>query len=572
MPNHTRSRREFLQVLGGGAVASLSPTCGARRDDTNSGQRPNIVLIMADDMGFSDVGCYGSEIETLNIDGLARNGLRFTQFYNAARCCPTRAALLSGLYPHQAGVGHMTEDRGYPAYRGDLNRQCVTIAEALRPAGYRTAMSGKWHVTGPDISDDHNWPLKRGFERYYGTLIGGGNYYNPKALIRDNESIEVAEEDHYLTDAVNDQAVEFIEAFGTKAEPFFLYVAHSAPHWPLQALPEDISKYQGRYRKGWDAVRNDRHAKMVEMGLIDPQWSLSARDVRVPAWDETPHKDWEARRMAVYAAQIDRMDQGIGRIIAKLREIGAEENTLIIFLADNGGSAEILTPESQIPVMPEKTRDGGAIQFGNVPTVMPGPEDTYQSYGIGWANASNTPFRLYKHWVHEGGIAAPLVVSWPRVIRQPHELTHQVGHVIDLMATCLDVSAAEYPATYGGHEIRPLEGRSLVPIFRGETREGHSAVYWEHEGSRAIRQGDWKLVSRFEEEWELFDMKADRTETHNVAPRNGEQVQQMASLHDRWSQRVGAQPWSKIVDCLVDISHCREREVRRLKRKLNSSR
>ena len=206
----------------------------------------------------------------------------------------------------------MTEDRGYPAYRGDLNRQCVTIAEALRSAGYRTAMSGKWHVTGPDISDDHNWPLKRGFEKYYGTLIGGGNYYNPKALIRDNESIEVAEEDHYLTDAVNDQAVEFIEEFGTKAEPFFLYVAHSAPHWPLQALPEDISKYQGRYRKGWDAVRNDRHAKMVEMGLIDPQWSLSARDVRVPAWDETPHKDWEARRMAVYAAQIDRMDQGIG--------------------------------------------------------------------------------------------------------------------------------------------------------------------------------------------------------------------------------------------------------------------
>ena len=527
---------------------------------------------MADDMGFSDVGCYGSEIETLNIDGLARNGLRFTQFYNAARCCPTRAALLSGLYPHQAGVGHMTEDRGYPAYRGDLNRQCVTIAEALRSAGYRTAMSGKWHVTGPDISDDHNWPLKRGFEKYYGTLIGGGNYYNPKALIRDNESIEVAEEDHYLTDAVNDQAVEFIEEFGTKAEPFFLYVAHSAPHWPLQALPEDISKYQGRYRKGWDAVRNDRHAKMVEMGLIDPQWSLSARDVRVPAWDETPHKDWEARRMAVYAAQIDRMDQGIGRIIAKLREIGAEENTLIIFLADNGGSAELLTPESQIAVMPEKTRDGGAIQFGNVPTVMPGPEDTYQSYGIGWANASNTPFRLYKHWVHEGGIAAPLVVSWPRVIRQPHELTHQVGHVIDLMATCLDVAAAEYPATYGGHEIRPLEGESLVPIFRGETREGHSAVYWEHEGSRAIRQGDWKLVSRFEEEWELSDMKADRTETHSVAPRNGEQVQQMASLHDRWSQRVGVQPWSEIVDCLVDISHCREQEVRRLKRKLNSSR
>lgn len=487
-------------------------------------ERPNIVLIMADDMGFSDLGCYGSEIDTPNIDGLAAGGMRFTQFYNTARCCPTRAALMTGLYSHQAGVGHMVNDLGDPAYQGYLNDRCVTIAEVMRPAGYRTLMTGKWHVG----EEPPHWPVKRGYDRYFGIVSGGSNYFRldpGRIMARDDQRYEPPAEGFYMTDAFSDAAVEFIEEYGGRPEPFFLYVAYTSPHWPLHAWPEDIAKYRDKYTGGWDRLRRARHARLIEEGLVKPSWPLTPRDERVPAWEDAENKDDWALRMAVYAAQIDRMDQGIGRILAAIRKSKKEENTLVMFLCDNGGCAE-------------------KIDRGK-PGAPAGTADSFLSYGVGWANASNTPFRLYKHWVHEGGISTPLVARWPAVI-QGGQTVSEIGHVIDIMATCADAGDAEYPQTYGDREITPLEGKSLVPTFRGQQRDGHEAVFWEHEGNRAVRQGKWKLVSRFPGKWELYDLEADRTEMNDLAKSEPETAARMAQAYEEWSDRAGVRPWNEV--------------------------
>jgi arylsulfatase len=514
-------RRDFLTLLGGGAAAVALPRFLSGGEAAAGGRRPNIVLIMADDMGFSDLGCYGSEIATPTLDRLAKGGVRFTQFYNCARCCPTRASLLTGLHPHQAGIGHMVQDRGIPSYQGYLNEHCVTIAEVLRQAGYRTCMSGKWHVG----EQRPHWPLDRGFEKYYGLISGGCNYFElspGRMMARDNTPIRPEEESFYLTDAFSDNAVRFIGECARDKSPFFLYVAYTAPHWPLHALPEDIAKYKGTYAAGWDALREKRHGRMIEMGIVDGRWRRSPRDPRAPAWSDAENKEWEDMRMAVYAAQIDRMDHGIGKILAKIREVGAEENTLVMFLSDNGGCAENLQ--------------------GNDPRVMPGPKETFMSYGLPWANASNTPLRRYKHWVHEGGIATPLIAYWPAAI-EGDRITHEVGHVIDIMATCLDVAGAKYPKTRNGSEIIPLEGKSLLPIFQGKGRAGHEAIFWEHEGNKAVRQGKWKLVSQHPQGWELYDLEADRTELKDLAEKRPEKVKELASLHDEWAKRCGVMPW-----------------------------
>jgi arylsulfatase A-like enzyme len=505
--------------------------------------RPNIVLILADDLGFSDLGCYGSEIATPNLDRLAARGLRFTQFYNTARCCPTRASLLTGLYPHQAGVGHMVEALGSPAYRGDLNRRCLTIAEALRPAGYRTRMAGKWHVT-PFSKDKHNWPLQRGFEHFFGIIASVRSYYDPPTLTRDNQPAEPGK-DFYLTDAISDQAAAWVGELAKQKEPFFLYVAYTAPHWPMQAPPEEIAKYRDKYRDGWDALRKQRHQRQIELGLVERRWALTPRDAEAPAWADAADKDWQARRMAVYAAMIDRMDQGVGRILKQLEDSGQEENTLILFLSDNGGCAEEIPAGWRGRMFPERTRDGRPTRVGNDPSVLPGPADVFQSYGLPWANASNTPFRLYKHWVHEGGIATPLIVSWPAVIKEG-AITHQPGHVIDLLPTCLDVAGVPYPKTFKEQELLPPEGKSLLPVLQGKTRGGHEALFWEHEGNRAVRQGKWKLVSRFPGGWELYDLEADRTELHDLAGRHPDVVKGLLDSYDKWAARVGVQPWDKI--------------------------
>jgi arylsulfatase len=538
---NAHGRTPFILLSLSVAVSALVVP---RAECAEKSSKPNIVVILADDMGFSDLGCYGSEIATPHIDKLAAGGVRFTQFYNNARCCPTRASLLTGLYSHQVGIPHMVRGVGQaPGGGGDLNRKCVTIAEALKPAGYRTAMAGKWHVTPVGDAKD-NWPVQRGFEKFFGLIGSVRSYYDPPTLTRDNTPIQ-AGKGFYLTDAITDQAVAYIKDFGVGKEPFFLYVAYTAPHWPMHALPEDVAKYRGKYKIGWDELRRRRHQRQIELGLVDKRWPLTPRDADAGAWDKTANQDWYAERMAVYAALIDRMDQGVGKLVKQLHDSGQAENTLILFLSDNGGCAEEIPAKWRGSTFPEKTRDGRPTKVGNDPAVLPGPEDVFQSYGLQWANASNTPFRLFKHWVHEGGIATPFIAHWPAVI-QKTAITQQTGHIIDILPTCIDVAGVDYPKKHGGQDILPVEGKSLLPILQGKTRPGHEVLCWEHEGNRAVRQGKWKLVSRFPDKWELYDMEADRTELTDLAAKEPEKVKELLQKYEQWAKRCGVQPWEKV--------------------------
>jgi len=517
------SRRSLLRAACASAACAALPAMAP----AGEARRPNILLIMADDMGFSDIGCYGSEIATPNLDRLAYDGLRCTHFYNTGRCCPTRASLLTGLYPHQTGVGHMVENRGHPSYQGYLNDSCVTIAEAIRPAGYHALMVGKWHVG----EKRGCWPFDRGFEHYYGLVSGGSNYFrkDPNRIFAedDREIDPTGGEGYYLTDDFTRAAVQYIDQYARKPEPFFMYVAYTAPHWPLHARPEDIARYKGRYMVGWDEIRRRRLARQFELGIIDRPTALTPRDPKAPAWDTLSQEQKELAdlKMAVYAAQIECMDRGIGRMVEMLKKTGAFDNTLIIFLSDNGGCAE-------------------EINRGK-PGVPPGGVDSFMSYGLPWANASNTPFRLYKHWVHEGGICSPLIAHWPGRIK-PGTITDQIGHVIDFMATCLDLAGAEYPRRFRDRDITPLEGKSLVPVFEGRQRQGHQAVFFEHEGNRAVRQGRWKLVARHNQPWELYDMATDRVELNDLADREPEKVKELAEMYRAWAQRCRVMPWGQI--------------------------
>ena len=530
---------------------------------SSTNTKPNIVLILADDMGFSDIGCYGAEIQTPNLDRLAARGTRFSQAYTYPRCCPSRACLLTGLYPHQAGVGHMTDgDYGVPAYQGYLRNDCVTLAEALRRGGYRTLMSGKWHVGGLYArGDSSRWnvrdarrplPLDRGFDAWYGTPAGAGSFFNPKPLFKNYDRIEIERDDYYYTDAVTDNAVRMIQETGDV--PFFLHVSYTAPHWPLQAPEEDIARYQGRYRNGWDPIRTARHEELKGLGILDDRWPISPRDAQSPDWTDIRHKDWEDRRMAVYAAQVDRLDQSVGRIVSALEAQGIAEDTLILFLSDNGGCAELLREETSVvtkewPI----TVDGRPIAFGNRPDIMPGGPDTYQSYDLPWANVSNSPFRLYKHWVHEGGIATPLIASWPR-----HDtggtINHEVVHIVDFMATFLDMAEVDYPTEHNNHAIQPTEGESILPALRGEDWRRERLLFWEHEGNSAVREGRWKLVRKYPGKWELYDMVVDRTELNDLAAKNKPQVQKMAKQYHEWAERVGVLPWEE-VNALLRRTH-----------------
>jgi arylsulfatase len=537
-------------------------------DTARAAGRPNVVLIMSDDMGYSDLGCFGGEIETPTLDRLAAGGLRFTQFYNTGRCCPTRASLLTGLYPHQAGVGHMMEDRGHDGYRGNLNKRCVTIAEALRPAGYKSYAVGKWHVTRhiqPD-GPKHNWPLQRGFDRYYGTITGAGSFYDPGTLCRDNTLIspftdpEYQPEQFYYTDAISDHAARFIDEHYNNPRartpgPFFLYVAYTAAHWPMHALPEDIARYRGRYDEGYQPVRDARMRRMEELGLIGDGWKMTPT---VGDWEGVQHKEWESRCMEVYAAMISRMDQGIGKIVRQLEESGQLENTLIFFLQDNGGCqetvgrqgehkrpveaslAKIPAEQVRMDVRPTQNRAGVPTLMG--PHIMPGPEDTYIAYGLNWANVSNTPFREYKHFVHEGGISTPLIAHWPAGIERNGELERQPGHLIDIMATCLDLSGADYPKTKDGQSIHPPEGVSLAPAFTGKNLARKQPLFWEHEGNRAIRDGRWKLVAKENKPWELYDLQTDRTETNNLIKKHSDRAAEMETTWTTWAKRANVLP------------------------------
>ena len=516
-----------------------------------SSNRPNVVLVLCDDMGFSDIGCFGGEIETPVLDNLAAAGVRFTQFYSSPRCCPSRASLLTGLYSHQAGIGLMTENIGQDGYLGDLSPRSVTIAEVLGVAGYRTYMSGKWHVTRFMHGPKHNWPCQRGFNRYYGLITGASSYFHPYTLTRDNESIE-PEEGYYVTDAIADNAAQFVRDHAKRdpVDPFFLYVAFTAPHWPLHAPPEAIAKYRGRYAAGWDALREARLDRQRKMGLISPEWRLSDRAPSQPAWQEAENKEWEQRRMEVYAAQVERMDSGVGTVVESLKETGQYENTLILFLSDNGGCAEVLTPELRqvllrCEVATANTHAGQPVVFGNDPARDPGDEDTYQSYGVAWANLSNSPFRMYKHWVHEGGIASPFIAHWPNGITDRGGIRHDPAQLPDIMATAIELAGATYPKTRNGLEVKPLEGYSLAHVFDGATH-ARPACYWEHEGNRGVRKGKWKLVRKYPGDWELFDMDSDRTELDNLATEYPDIVAKLDRLYFSWAARCDVREWDEV--------------------------
>jgi arylsulfatase A-like enzyme len=524
-------------------------------------KKPNIVLILNDDMGYSDIGCYGGEVETPNLDRLAANGLRFSQFYNTARCSPSRASLLTGLHPHQTGIGVLTYSFGPEGYAGNLNDQCVTIPEALKTNGYRNYMSGKWHVAGNLTEPTASWPLQRGFDEFFGTIIGAGSFYDPNTLTRGNENIEheaQRDKEFFYTDAISDQAAAYIREHAAHHpdQPFFQYVAYTAPHWPLHAHEEDIAKYKGRFDAGWDALREERLQRLVDAGILDKAWALTERDPTQPAWTQAEHKEWLLRCMEVYAAQIDRMDQGIGRILAALEQTGQMENTLVIFMADNGACAEDI-PEgvpvdelvNNLMIARSHTRDGAEVRFGNKPDIMPGPEDTYQSYGTAWANLSNTPFRLYKHWIHEGGISTPLIFHWPQGIVEKGGVRHTPGYLPDIMATVLDISSTAYPQQRDGKPLPALEGTSLMSVFNGDIAE-RAPMFWEHEGNAAVRIGNWKLVRKYPDPWELYDMAQDRTETRDLAAQYPDRVADMRARYDEWATRCGVIPREKILELM----------------------
>lgn len=494
--------------------------------------QPNIIMILADDMGFSDLGCYGGEIRTPNLDMLAANGLRFTQFHNTSRCCPSRAALLTGLYSHQAGVGNMTNDDGLPAYSGRLNDRCATIAEVLRKAGYFTAMCGKWHVGGDDFSVT---PWARGFERSL-SAPSGGFYYGKKerglgplwlnGINLPNDSPELPV-DWYATDLFTDFGLKFISEAEEQNKPFFLYLAYTAPHWPLQAPAEDIAKYRGKYLAGWDKLRQQRHERQIAKGINDGSWPLSPlpkgqRKVDdIAGWNSlsAAEQDRADQIMAIYAAVVDHLDQAIGRLVAQLKRQGSLENTLIIFLADNGGCGE-----------------GGA--YGSLKEGKNGPS----AYcGQAWATLQNTPFRYYKHFEHEGGIATPFIAHWPAGIKASGAICREPAHIIDLMATCVEVGGAKYPADFNGKPILPLEGRSLTQAFHGG-KIGHEALFWEHNGNAAVREGDWKLVRVSGGPWELYDLAKDRSELRDLASAESARAKELEANWNAWAKRTGALP------------------------------
>lgn len=531
---------------------------------------PNIILILADDLGYSDLGSYGGEIDTPNLDYLAQNGVRFTQFYNTSRCCPSRASLLTGVYNHDAGIGEMTMDRNLPGYRGHITENVVTLAEVLKSSGYHTGMTGKWHVSNTVVQETPekqlNWlnhqefhplfspidqyPTNRGFEKYYGNIWGVVDYFDPFSLVNGTEPVKQVPDDYYHTDAINDTTVAYINQFSKSEKPFFLYVAHTAPHWPLMALPEDIKKYENTYTEGWEKIREKRFEKMKEIGIIDASnTTLSPRWEDDLNWEENPDKDWDARAMAVHAAMVDRMDQGIGRIIEALRENGELENTLIVFLSDNGASAENAAHYGPGFDRPSETRNGQEIVYDTQKSALPGPETTYSSIGRRWSNVSNTPFRYWKSESYEGGVHTPMIAFWPNGIQlKKGSIVNDVAHVMDFMPTFTEIADVKYPEKYNNHDIVPVQGLSLVPVFKGEKRKGHEALFNEHFGKKYVRSGDWKLVARSnknDNSWHLYNMKEDPTEITDLASDYPEKVKELENLWKGWANNHNVFPKKK---------------------------
>ena len=547
----TQYSQIFVLILFALLLGCSSPS----KDDPD---KPNIIIIMVDDMGFSDIKPYGGEIDMPHLESLSDNGIKFTQFYNAGRCVPSRASLLTGQYAHKVGLGYMTaQDYGKPGYRGDLSMNSVTIAEVLRDVGYGTYMAGKWHLNQDFAIDGakHNWPLQRGFDKFFGTLIGVGSYWNPITLIEGNEMVK-PEADFYYTEEITKKAISFIDNHNQE-DPFLLYVAYTAPHFPLHAEPSAIARNKGKFDKGWDLLRLERHARMKELGIIDTIWNLSSRDQMSGSWIDAQDKEWESTRMEAYAGTLSHVDDGIGDIVKWLRHNDAFDNTLIFFLSDNGAdytshrNGKINSSGKSWSLMryvPVYTKDGRPVLYGDIPGVELGSENTYGSYGLRWANLSNTPFKKFKTYMHEGGIASPLIVHWPKIIRHKGSIRDKQGHIIDIMATCLDVTNAEYPLTHDGKDINTMDGLSLLPLIQNDEEIHEEGLFWEHQGNRAARIGKWKIVSSQSNNdvWELYDMKLDRTETENLALKKPRVVEFMKNEYKKWTEQTNVLDWNTL--------------------------
>ncbi len=527
------------------SLAASSVAVGA-----SDSARPNIVLILVDDLGYSDLGCYGGEIETPNIDRLAQNGVRMTQLYNSARCCPTRASLMTGLYPHQTGVGFMTADNGKPGYRGFLNDRCVTTASLLQTAGYKTYLAGKWHLRG--AGDLECTPTNRGFDEFYGPFRDYASFYREDLYFRlpeGREPIEQSSDSFYATNAITDYALHFLDDARKNAKPYYLYLAYNAPHFPLQAPVELIDKYAEEYEKGWDHIREERFAKMMASGLIPKNFDLSERGLvpevpnrnkdskyfgqQIPAWDSLDHdrqKDL-ARRMATFAAMIEIVDRNVGRVVEDLKANGELENTCIFFLSDNGACAE-WDPYGfdDDPYPQNKLYKGDELK-------EIGQKGTFHSYGTAWANASNAPFSSYKHYTYEGGISSPAIVHFPSSVKASGSINRETQHVMDVAATILDLADVRYPEKWKGETLYPIEGQSLLPLIEGRATSSRP-LYFEHEGNRGVRDGKWKLVwTNYEKQWELYDIQKDRTETRNIARSHPKKVANLSKQWHAWAER-----------------------------------
>lgn len=499
-------------------------------------------MIVSDDVGYSDLGCFGGEIPTPNLDRLAAGGRRFTQLLTNPMCCPSRASLLTGLYPTQAGVGYYTRDYGSPGYVGHLNDSCVTLAEVLKGAGYQTAIAGKWHVS--------NWrtpaaePPARGFDRSF-CEVGGNGYFTTERFL-DGKLIGVSPNpDFYMTDAITAFAQNQIESYAPSAEPFFIYTAYTAPHFPLQAPAADIAMFHGAYRSGWDELRASRYARAKQLGIIDPAWQLAPRADGVKPWIDVHGKDWQAARMEVYAAQVHIMDRGVGVLLDTLERLGVIDDTLVLFFGDNGASAETILPGSHANAA---TRSGKRIRTGNDPTIFPGSGDTFCSYGKPWGSAGATPFERYKLWVEEGGISTPMIASWPATLAAGG-IDHRPLHLMDFMPTLVDLAEASYPATYRGNPVHPVQGQSFANVLsQAPDAAGYDHqrwLFWEFAGHRAVRYGSWKIVDDGSSgQWRLYDMVSDRTENHDLAGQHVGLVAQMSAAWGDWRDRVGVVPWN----------------------------
>lgn len=553
----------FIPVI---SVAFLLWGCNSAKPKAiQKDERPNIVVILADDLGYSDLGCYGGEIQTPNLDYLASNGIRFSAFYNTSRCCPTRASLLTGLYNQQAGIGEMTTDRNLPGYRGHLTNNTVTIAEVLKAAGYHTGMTGKWHVSNtieqptsagqvkwlnhqvvhPLFSPAEQYPTSRGFEKYFGNIFGVVDFFDPFSLVNGKEPVTNVPAGYYHTNAINDTAAGYIRAFSKDEKPFFLYVAQTAPHWPLHALPEDIKKYENTYKEGWDIIREARFKKMVNLGLIDPATTrLSPRIHNELTWQSNKDSVWDARAMAVHAAMVDRMDQGIGTIINTLKETGELDNTIIMFFSDNGASPEDCARFGPGFDRPGETRDGRKIIYPVNKDVLPGPQTTFASIGERWANVANTPYRYAKAESYEGGLRTPCIAFWPKGIKAATgSITRHRGHVMDLMATFVEVSGAAYPARFDNRVISPTTGSSLLPAFQAKASGENKKMYNEHFRARYIKDSNWKLVSTSRDTtWHLYRISDDESELNDVSAQYPEVVKKMASDWKDWANNSNVYP------------------------------